>query len=296
MIESEHLAEKVNELAHVPEKVSELIHSGLLQHIYELVITFGIKLLIAIAILVFAKFMIKYLVRMIKIVLEKREVDGSIISFLSSLTRAFMWLLFIIVALSTLGIQTTSFIAVLGAVGLAVGLALQGSLSNFAAGFLIILFRPFRIGDLVEVTGTVGIIRSINMFSTEMLTTDNRKIVIPNSQIMNGVITNITAETHRRVDFVFRVSLDSDITKVKSILHDIISKHELVVTDDSKPIFIRMSAINPENLDFTVRCWSLTSDYWTVFFDINEQTKIEFDKNNITIPLPQMVVTTMSKE
>jgi small conductance mechanosensitive channel len=270
--------------------MDKLLHAGVIGKIYETVATFGIKLILAIAILVFAKFVIKYFVRMITLVLEKREVDKAIVTFLSSLTRAFMWLLFIIVSLSTLGIQTTSFIAVLGAAGLAVGLALQGSLSNFAAGFLIILFRPFRIADVVDVSGIVGIIRSINMFSTELVTPDNRKIVMPNSQIMNGVITNITAEEHRRVDFLFRVSLDTDIEKVKAILHDIVSKHELVIKDESKPIFIRMSAINRENLDFTVRCWSLTSDYWTVFFDINEQTKIEFDKNNITIPLPQMVV------
>ena len=270
--------------------MKELI-DGLLTAEYNAFTTFGLKILLAILIIIISKFVIKYINKMIKKIFEKRHVDAAVGSFVASLSNAVLWVIVLIIALSHLGVQTTSFIAVLGAAGLAVGLALQGSLSNFAAGFLIILFRPFKVGDLVEISSILGIVKSISLFNTEMASLDNKKIIIPNSQVMNNVITNITAEDFRRVDFLFRTALNSDLQQVKHLISDVILKHELIIKDDpTKPIFIRMTCINRDSLDFTARAWVLTQDYWQVYFDITEQIKIEFDNNNIIIPLPQMEV------
>ena len=260
----------------------------ILTKFYEIISVFGLQIIVAVAILFFGKFFIKYIKKIIIKLLEKRHVDAAIVSFVSSLSNAFLWIFVIVAALSQVGVQTTSFIAVLGAAGLAVGLALQGSLSNFAAGFLIILFRPFKVGDAVEAGGIVGAIKGINMFHTEFRTFDNKKVIVPNSQIMNSTITNITAEETRRVDFVFGVAYNSDIQQVKDIVINIIINHELVLKEPEP--MIRMSKMNNSSLDFTARAWSNTADYWKVYFDVTEQVKEAFDKNKIEIPFPQMDV------
>ncbi|MCL2064934.1 MAG: mechanosensitive ion channel [Candidatus Cloacimonetes bacterium] len=259
-----------------------------LSSFYEIISDFGLKLIVAIAILLVGKFIIKYVKWFIKRIFERKEVDVAISTFVISLLNATLWITLIIAALSQLGVQTTSFIAVLGAAGLAIGLALQGSLANFAAGFLIILFRPFKVGDVVDVNENLGIINCINMFSTEMKTFDNRKIIIPNSQIMNNTITNITSEPLRRVDFLFSVAPKSDVQQIKNIIQSQLDKHELILKE---PVpFIRVSNITHSSLDFTVRAWSNTPDYWTVFFDITEQVREEFIKNGIGLPVPQFEI------
>jgi len=258
------------------------------ESVYEIISEFGIKLIVAIAILVAGIFVIKYINWFVNRIFARKEVDAAISSFVISLLNATLWILLFIVALSHLGVQTTSFIAVLGAAGLAIGLALQGSLANFAAGFLIILFRPFKVGDAVDAGGNVGIIQCINMFSTEMNTFDNRKIIVPNSQIMNNTIINITSEPTRRVDFLFSVAPNSDVKQIKSIINNLIDNHELILKQP--PPFFRISSVTHSSIDFTVRTWCNTPDYWTVFFDITEQTREEFVKNEIGLPVPQMKV------
>ena len=250
--------------------------------------TFGIKLIAAIAIFIIGRIIAKGIRKLIVKVMDKRKVDKTISSFISSLTFSALLVFVILAALSQLGIQTTSFMAIIGAAGLAIGLALQGSLSNFASGFLIILFKPFKVGDYVDAGGVSGIISKISVFTTEINSLDNKKIIVPNSQIMNGTIINYTAEKTRRVDLVFGVGYNSDLKKVKDILLGIIEKHELIQKNPES--FVRMGKMNDSSLDFTVRVWTKTEDYWTVYFDLTEQVKIEFDKNGINIPFPQMDV------
>jgi small conductance mechanosensitive channel len=260
----------------------------LLPKIYVWISAFGVKLLAAIAILIVGRIIVKTIKKLILKVLKKRNVDNTISSFVSSLTYSVLWIFVILAALAQVGIQTTSFMAIIGAAGLAIGLALQGSLSNFAVGFLIILFRPFKVGDYVEAGGVSGIISNISIFTTELNSVDNKKIVVPNAQIMNGTITNYSAEETRRVDLVFGVGYESDMKKVKDILMGIIEKHELILKDPAP--FVRLGKLNDSSIDFTVRVWSKTSDYWDVYFDLTEQAKIEFDKNGLNIPYPQMDV------
>jgi small conductance mechanosensitive channel len=270
------------------EIFSKVYLDEIILKIIEIISLFGLKFILAIALLIVSKFAIRFVRNLIRKVFESRHVDAAITSFICSLTNGALWIFVIIIALSQLGIQTTSFIAVLGAAGLAIGLALQGSLSNFAAGFLIILFRPFKVGDLVDVGGILGIINCINMFTTEMVSPDNRRIIIPNSQVMNGVIINITSEKTRRVDFSFSVAHNADIVQVKNIIHEIVDKHELIHKEPNP--YIIVSALTNNSIDLTVRVWCNTENYWTVNFEVIEQVKIAFNNNNIGMPFPQYIV------
>ncbi|MCK5051409.1 MAG: mechanosensitive ion channel [Candidatus Cloacimonetes bacterium] len=249
---------------------------------------FGLKLIAAVAILIVGRIVAKSVRKLIVKVMDKRKVDKTISSFISSLVFSGLYIFVILAALSQVGIQTTSFMAIIGAAGLAIGLALQGSLSNFAAGFLIILFRPFKLGDYVEAGGVSGSVSKISIFTTEINTVDNKKIIVPNAQIMNGTITNYTAEKTRRVDLTFGVGYETKASKVENILSKIINKHELILKDPEP--FVRLGNLGDSSIDFTVRVWTKTEDYWTVYFDLIESAKEEFDKENINIPYPQMDV------
>jgi small conductance mechanosensitive channel len=265
----------------------------ILPKIYEWVSAFGLKFIAAVAILIIGKIVVSSIKKILIKVLNKRNVDPTISSFVASLTYSTLWIFVVLAALSQLGIQTTSFMAVIGAAGLAIGLALQGSLSNFASGFLIILFRPFKVGDYVEAGGVSGVISKISIFTTDLNTVDNKKIIVPNSKIMDGTITNYSAEETRRVDFSFGVGYGSDIKKVNEIIAGVIEKHELILKDPAP--FVRLGKLNDSSLDFTVRVWAKTGDYWAVYFDLTEQVKTEFDKNKINIPYPQMDVHLINK-
>lgn len=260
----------------------------LLPKIYEWISAFGLKFLAALAILIIGKIIVKSIRKIMIKVMNKRKVDPTVSTFVASLVYSALWIFVILAALSQLGIQTTSFMAVIGAAGLAIGLSLQGSLSNFAAGFLIVLFKPFKVGDFVEAGGISGAVYKITIFTSEFKTFDNKRIIVPNGQIMNGTITNYTHEATRRVDLAFGVGYGSDIQKVKEVLHEIINKHELILKEPEP--FVRLAEMADSSLNFKVRVWSKTEDYWTVYFDLTEQAKIEFDKNGINIPFPQMDV------
>ncbi len=260
----------------------------LLNKLIEWGATFGIKIIAAVAILIIGRMVSKVLQKLIVKVMDKKNVDKTISSFASSMVFSALYIFVILAALSQIGIQTTSFMTIIGAAGLAIGLALQGSLSNFAAGFLIILFRPFKLGDYVEAGGVSGSISKISIFTTDINTVDNKKIIVPNAQIMNGTITNYTAEKTRRVDLTFGVGYEADISKVKDILNKIIKEHKLILKDPEP--FVRLGNLGDSSIDFTVRVWSKTEDYWTVHFDLIESAKEEFDKANISIPYPQMDV------
>jgi len=266
----------------------------LLKYLYTLLEKFGINIIIALITLIIGKFIIQIAMKLTSRLFSRKGVDAAVASFVKSLLSILLWIILIIMVLSKIGVQTTSFVAILGAAGLAVGLALQGSLSNFAAGFLIIIFRPFNVGDVVEIDGMTGTVKSIKMIQSEIISYDNRRFIFPNSQIMNSVITNLTAEEFRRVDHIFTVCPSSNLQKVKDVIATIVTAHNLVIQgDQTKPVIIRLSNISRDALDFSVRVWCKTPDYWQLYFDLLEQIKIEFDKNGIVFPLPQMEIKTV---
>ncbi|HCM47544.1 MAG TPA: mechanosensitive ion channel protein, partial [Colwellia sp.] len=191
----------------------------------------------------------------------------------------------IIIFASMLGIQTASFIAILGAAGLAIGLALQGSLANFAGGVLILLFRPFKNGDAIKAQGYVGSVEEIQIFNTILKTFDNQRIVIPNALLSNGCVTNINVNGTRRVDMVFGIGYNDDITKAKALLRSIIEADERVLKD--QPVDIWVGEHGESSVNLFVRPWANAADYWGIYFDMMEKVKIEFDKANISIPFPQ---------
>jgi len=244
-----------------------------------------VPLLTAIATLVLGRFVAGFLRRLLTKLLAKRGVDATLTGFLGSLTYMAIMTVVVISAISKLGVETTSFVAVLGAAGLAVGFALQGSLGNFAAGILIILFRPFRAGDFVEAGGVSGVILDVQIFATTMKSADNKKIIVPNGSIMQGNIVNYSAHDTRRIDLVFGCSYEDDVRKAKKLLLEICTSDKRVLSDPA-PV-VGVSKLGESSVDFVVRPWVRTSDYWDVYWDLHEQVKLRFDEAGLSIPFPQ---------
>jgi small conductance mechanosensitive channel len=249
---------------------------------------FGINLVTAILIFYVGRLMVRVLTRGMRKVMEAQQVDKTLVSFASNLISMVLLTFVIIAAVSQLGIQTASFIAVLGAAGLAVGLALQGSLSNFAAGVLIVFFRPYKVGDFVEAAGVSGSVMEVQILTTILKTGDNKRVIVPNAQIMGSIITNYSANDTRRIDMVIGVSYDDDLDKVRSTLEDIIAAEDRVL--DEPACTIAVSALADSSVNFVVRPWVATPEYWNVLFDLTETIKKRFDKENITFPFPQQDV------
>jgi len=252
------------------------------------VIPWGIKLLLALAIFYIGRMVVAAVVGFVKKVLEGRGMDAILVSFLVAILRWILLLFVVIAALSQLGINTNSLVAVLGAAGLAIGLSLQSSLSNFAAGVMLIIFRPFTKGDFVEAGGATGVVDTISIFTTTMTTTDNKEVIVPNGAIIGGNITNYSARPTRRVDMVFSVSYEDDIRKAKQLLEEIISADERVLKEP-KPV-IAVGALAESSIDFLVRPWAKQEDYWGLLWDTTETVKLRFDEAGISIPYPQMDV------
>lgn len=218
-------------------------------------------------------------------VMLRAKLDATLASFAANLVY-FALLAFVIVsALGQIGIQTGSFIAIVGAAGLAIGFALQGSLSNFASGVMLILFRPFRAGDFVEVGGVAGSVKEVQVFSTILTTPDNKLIILPNSSVMGGTITNYSATGTRRVDMVFGIGYDDDVKKAKDLLVKILDEHPKVLKDPAPVVVV--GELGDNSVNFNVRPWVNTPDYWAVYGDVHEAVKLQFDANDISIPFPQ---------
>lgn len=230
----------------------------------------------------------KYIRKLIVRIMTKKNIDIMLISFSSNVAYIGLILVVIIATLSKLGIQTTSLIAIIGAAGLAIGLALQSSLSNFASGIMIIFFRPFRVGDFIDAGGVSGIVEGIHIFSTMMRTGDNKAIIVPNSKITGSNITNFSAKSERRVDLVFGISYDDDIRKTKRVLQEILEKDERILKDPAPTIAV--SELGNSSVNLIVRPWVKTENYWPVYWDLVEAVKLRFDEENITIPYPQQDV------
>ncbi len=243
---------------------------------------------VAAAILILGLWLAKRLKNIMSNVMIKRGVDTMLASFMSSIAHILAVAFIVIAALGQLGIQTTSLVAIIGAAGLAIGLALQGSLANFASGVMIIAFRPFRVGDFVEAGGAVGVVEGIQIFSTQMRTGDNKTIIIPNANITSSNITNYSTKDTRRVDLVFGIGYDDDIKKAKDILQDIVSKDERILKDPETVIAV--SELADSSVNFIVRPWVNAADYWGVYWDLTETVKLRFDAEGISIPYPQQDV------
>ncbi len=250
-----------------------------------LVSSYGLKILTAIIIFYIGKLVARWLSHLTEKIMKAREVELSLQHFVSALVYYAVLAFSIIAALGQLGIQTASFVAVVGAAGLAVGLALQGSLANFAAGVLILIFRPFKIGDYIEAAGQAGIVEKITVFTTELLTPDNKKVIIPNSSVTGGPITNYSAKDTRRIDLVMGISYEDDIDKAKEVLNKVVTADNRVLKDPAPTIAVVELADNSVN--FVVRPWTATNDYWDVYFDLTEATKKALDAEGISIPYPQ---------
>lgn len=220
--------------------------------------------------------------------LLKASVDQAVAGFASSILYALMFAGVTLMALGQVGVETTSFIAILGAAGLAVGLALQGSLSNFASGVLIILLRPFRSGDFIDAAGQMGTVNRIELFHTHLKTPDNRVIIVPNSSVMNGSIVNFSRESTRRLDLVIGISYDADIRLAKQIMEEIVNADERILKDPK--CLIAVSELADSSVNFFLRPWVASGDYWTVRADLLEKIKYTFDERGVGIPYPQMDV------
>ena len=256
-----------------------------LEEIAARIIPYGVKLIVAILIFFIGRWLARKVGNGCRRVMTARQVDPALVNFSSNLAYYALLVFVIIAALGQIGIQTASFVAVVGAAGLAIGLAMQGSLSNFAAGVLIIIFRPFRIGDFVEVAGTSGIVESIMIFTTELKTGDNKKVIVPNSEVLGGVITNYSAKDTRRVDLVFGIGYKDDIDKAKRVMTEVVNSDERVLPDPAPTIAVLELA--DSSVKFVVRPWVRTADYWGVYFDLTENIKKRFDREGISIPFPQ---------
>lgn len=251
-------------------------------------IDLGIKLVTALAIFFIGRFAIRLAVSGISKVMQRQNVDKTLETFFCNLTSTVLLIVVIIAAIGALGIETTSFIAIFGAAGLAVGLALQGSLSNFASGVLIILFRPYRVGDYIEAAGIAGSVVQVQILTTVFKTGDNIQIIVPNSQIMNSIITNYSVNDTRRIDMVVGVSYSDDLDKVRKTLEDLLAAEDRIL-DDPKPT-IAVSELADSSVNFIVRPWTKTSDYGSVKCDLTEAIKKRFDQEGISFPFPQQDV------
>jgi small conductance mechanosensitive channel len=272
--------DKINETLSMLDKID------IQQLIETYVLPWGINIVMAFAIFIVGKFIVSMLVKFTKKVMTKAKVDTILVNFVASIINAILLLFVVIAALDQLGVETTSMIALIGAAGLAIGLALQGTLQNLASGVMLIIFRPFHDGDFIEVAGVSGVVEEIGIFTTTMRTGDNREIIIPNGEIFGGTITNYSKRATRRVDMVFGIGYDDDIKKAKDILNRILDEDERVLQDPAP--LVAVAELADSSVNFNVRPWCATSEYWNVYFAIHEKVKLTFDAEGISIPYPQM--------
>ena len=252
----------------------------------QMLIDFAVKLIVALAIVFIGKLVASLVRDGVVKVMRLRGMDETIISFLSSLLYGTLFIIVIIAAISHLGFNTTSLVAIIGAAGLAIGLALQGSLSNFASGVLLIILKPFKSGDFIDVSGVTGIVEEIHVFSTKLRTGDNKTVIIPNGKITSSTITNFSTKPERRLDLVIGVSYDADLGKTKALLTKITNEHELVLKN--KEIVIGVQELAESSVNFVVRPWVSSGNYWPLHRDLLEKIKVALDDAGIEIPYPQL--------
>ena len=254
---------------------------------YNLIVEFAPKLLAAILIWIVGSWILKVIIKGLRKAMTKANYDESLKKFLLNLLTWILKIVLILVVLGTVGVETTSFAAILAAAGLAVGLALQGSLGNFAGGVLIMIFKPFKIGDLIEAQGELGVVKEIEIFTTKLTGLSNKEIIIPNGALSNGNIVNYTTEGTRRVDLVYGVSYDADIKQTKEVMMNVLTSHPKILKDPAPAVTVLELA--DSSVNFAVRPWCNTEDYWDVYFDVTENMKESLDAAGIEIPYPHQV-------
>lgn len=247
--------------------------------------TYGPQLLLAIVTLIVGFWIIRIIANLINNAMKRANLEVSLRRFLSSFISIILKILLLISVASMVGIATTSFVAILGAAGLAVGLALQGSLANFAGGVLILLFKPFKVGDFIDAQGYTGTVHAIQVFSTILKTPDNKTVIIPNGSLSNGSMINFSTEPTRRVDMTFGIGYGDDIAKAKSILKRLVEAESRALKEPAYQVVL--SELADSSVNFTVRVWCNATDYWDIYFDMQEEVKNAFDKEGISIPFPQ---------
>ena len=248
----------------------------------------GMKLVAAVLIFFIGRWLAHFAVKMVRKALARTDMEDTLENFLCNILNALLMTVVIIATIGAMGVQTTSLLAVLGAAGLAIGLALQGSLSNFAAGVLIVAFRPYKMGDFIEAGGEAGTVEEVQIFTTVLKTPDNKMIIVPNSQVMNGTITNYSAKDTRRVDLVAGIGYDDDIDAAYRVLKEIIDGNDLILKEPAPAIAVNELA--DSSVNFIVRPWCKSADYWTVYNGVTEEIKRRFDAAGISIPYPQQDV------
>ena len=246
------------------------------------------NVLIAIAIYLVGRWIGKRLVKLIDTIMSARSIDTALREFISSILSVLITFVVAVVAIEQLGVDTTSLLAILGAAGLAVGLALKDSLSNFAAGVMLIVFRPFNIGDFVNAAGIAGVVEKISVFSTQFRTGDNQEIIVPNAHIYGGVIINVSAKPTRRVDLVIGIGYDDDIKKARDLMLQVIAADDRILKDP-EPV-VAVNELGDSSVNFVVRPWVKSADYWAVKWELLETIKETFDQNGVSIPYPQQDV------
>jgi small conductance mechanosensitive channel len=255
---------------------------------------YSLKVLAAILILIVGRWLARKIARLLAKVLEKNGIDVTLTGFLENITYYTLVVLVLIAAAGQLGINTTSFLTIVGAAGLAVGLALKDSLSNFSAGVMLVLFRPFKVGDVVEAAGVKGKVIGINIFNTILNTPDNQRLIVPNNNIISNVIKNVTANPTRRIDLVAGIGYADDIALAKKVLNEIVQSDDRILKDPAPQIAV--SELADSSVNFVVRPWVKTADYWDAYFDLTEQIKVRFDAQGISIPYPQQDVHLIQEE
>lgn len=257
----------------------------ILTKIYEYLAEYGLNVLAALLIFIVGRWLAKIISRLIEKGLIKSHADKTLAKFAGNLSRIVLLIFVVIAALSRLGVETTQFAVAIGAAGLAIGLALQGSLANFASGFLMIVFRPFKVGDFIEAAGVKGTVDEIQIFNTILNTPDNIRAIIPNAQITGGNIFNFTVNGTRRVDLVIGVSYEDDLKKAKTVIEETLAGDDRILKDPSPTVAV--SELGDSSVNFVVRPWVKPADYWDVYFDITAKVKLSLDQNGISIPYPQ---------
>ncbi|HGM1421163.1 TPA: mechanosensitive ion channel family protein [Clostridioides difficile] len=269
--------------------INKMDMGGIMESLLEWATTSGVKLIIGILILSIGFKIIKKFVNHVMLVLSKRDIDLTLRRFLKSLLLSVLKVAVIIIVLEYWGMSLSSFAAVIASAGVAIGLALQGSLSNFAGGFIILLIRPFKVGDYVEAAGHGGTVEQIGLFYTQLVTPDNKQILIPNGSVSNDSLINYSAKNTRRVDLTFSVGYEDDILHVRRVLKDIVNNHKLIINEPEP--FIGVVEHGDNAIKFATRVWCKTEDYWTIYLDLLEEVKVRFDEEGITILYPKMDLT-----
>ena len=274
------------------KEVIEAAKSGQVDQLIDQVTAMGLQagksLLLAVVVAVVGRYAIKFINKVVAGMLERRNVEPTVQSFLKSFVNILLVTLLIITVVGTLGVNTTSLAALLASAGLAVGMALSGNLQNLAGGLILLFFKPFKVGDFIEAQGVSGIVKAIQTFHTVLTTTDNKELFIPNGPLSSGNVTNYTKNALRRVDFTVSVEYGTDVQKVKEVTLELLKADERIMQEPAP--FIALKELASSSVDFTVRVWTKATDYWNVFFETNERIYAEFNKQGIKFPFPQLQI------